>query len=333
MSRPNRKRVDEAVQTAGMILKLAKNGQGMTAQSALRHAGVSTEDRANRNLHKRVHRAKSKLDNQKKQLLDDFESMELDSEAEKVFPFPDSQESVIPIVPTAPKMMKMRRTSHQATGQRKVNIQTRDLKAKLFQEACEAVQQENEKEQRLKAEGKAYKKKSAEVICGEINAQPLAQVHGIKLIGRSVRNAVLENRVVLKKRGEPGKLPEEYFKALCDAVKSYSLLSVEDGKKVTNLRPKLTKMVNACVNKLEGESSRQGRKLFDRVQAELAGELNVGKPNRIEQRRQQYATYANINQWYSNLQQFFIDQGFAKLIDDELVFHQFVLLLILLLII
>ncbi|CAB9497857.1 unknown protein [Seminavis robusta] len=146
-SRAAKKRAetDEAVQNAGMILKLSKKGSGITAHSALRLAGISTEDRANRNLQRRALRARDKLEDQRKQLENDFDELAMEeSDSEDLsHPFPDSQESVIPIVPKPPG--RMRRTSKQAAAQRKANVQVKDLKAKLFQDAVEALQEEESK--------------------------------------------------------------------------------------------------------------------------------------------------------------------------------------------
>ncbi|CAB9507081.1 unknown protein [Seminavis robusta] len=136
--------IDEAVGDAAVLLKIAKKGGGMTAHSALRLVGVSTKDRQNKALQKRVHRARDKLHDQQKKLTTEFDQMEL---AEEDHPFPSSQESVIPIVPRLPKQLNMRKTSKQAAAQRKANVQVKDLKGKLFMEACEAVKEENEKEQ------------------------------------------------------------------------------------------------------------------------------------------------------------------------------------------
>ncbi|CAB9518786.1 unknown protein [Seminavis robusta] len=189
-SRASKKRAktDEAVQTAGMLLKLSKKGGGMTAHSALRLAGVSTDDRANRNLQRRALRARDKFDEQRKQLESDFSQIELEEEEDETqdHPFPDSQESVIPIVPTLPKQLKMRKTSKQAAAQRKANIQVKDLKAKLFQEAVESLQQQSKRQEEAIASGCAYRKKSAETICNEINATALAQAHGIKIVARTM---------------------------------------------------------------------------------------------------------------------------------------------------
>ncbi|CAB9528498.1 hypothetical protein SEMRO_2242_G320400.1 [Seminavis robusta] len=120
----------------------------------------------------------------------------------------------------------MRRTSKQAAKQREANVQVKDLRAKLFQEAVEALQRESARDQQALEEGKAYRKKSAETICDEINASALAQAHDIKIVARTVRNAFQEQRVQMQRKGGGDKIPQEYFDALCGAVKSYALLSV-----------------------------------------------------------------------------------------------------------
>ncbi|CAB9518799.1 hypothetical protein SEMRO_964_G225450.1 [Seminavis robusta] len=192
----------DAVQNAGMLLKLSKKGGGMTAHSALRLAGVSTEDRANWNLQRRALRARDKLDDQRKDLATEFDHVRLeDNDMEDVRPFPDSQESVIPIAPQLPKTLKMRATSKQAAAKRKAAVQLKELRGKLFQEAVETLQEEAQKEEEFRTEGKAYKKKSAEIICQEINATELALAHDIKIVARTVRNAFQENRVTMQRRG------------------------------------------------------------------------------------------------------------------------------------
>jgi hypothetical protein len=53
------------------------------------------------------------------------------------------------------------------------------------------------------------------------------------------------------------------------------------------------------------------------VQATVAATLDLGKPNKIEQRRAKWTTFYNVNIWFESLKEFLISEGFALLKGDE----------------
>lgn len=115
----------------------------------------------------------------------------------------------------------------------------------------------------------------------------------------------------MAKPGNKGNIEMKYYDALCAAVESYIILTQQAGTKAAVLRPMLVKKINTCVNKKEGFRSRNNRKLYERVEKDIAAELQVGKPNRVEQRRNKWATYANINLWFTSFKTWLIEMGFA----------------------
>jgi hypothetical protein len=74
--------------------------------------------------------------------------------------------------------------------------------------------------------------------------------------------------------------------------------------------------LNACINKLPDEN-RQGQKLFDRVEKSCAATLDIGKPDKVEQRQAKWATFDNVNVYFDSLKEFFIYFGFATIRGDE----------------
>jgi hypothetical protein len=70
------------------------------------------------------------------------------------------------------------------------------------------------------------------------------------------------------------------------------------------------------VNKPPDEK-RSGRKLLERVERELAASLEIGKPDKIEQRRSKWITWSNVNIWFESLREFLVKEGFADDIADS----------------
>ena len=75
-------------------------------------------------------------------------------------------------------------------------------------------------------------------------------------------------------------------------------------------------MVNAVLNKHPDEN-RKGRKLFERLQNSVAATLDIGKIDKIEERRNKWTTYSNVNIWYSSFKEFLIEEGFAVENDPQ----------------
>ena len=146
-----------------------------------------------------------------------------------------------------------------------------------FKIACLQWQDELVKEEAAKADNFKYKKVSAETICSRILKE-----HGIAVKARTVRDCVKRGDAgkPLGSHGPKGRIPEQYYEALLRAVESYASMTQELGT-TTVTRPRLVRIVNIVVNKKEGAGSRTGRKLFDRIEKDLAGILDIGKPNRI----------------------------------------------------
>jgi hypothetical protein len=190
--------------------------------------------------------------------------------------------------------------------------------------ACTLWQQEQVNKEEASKNDFKYKVKSAEAICGEINRSKRAVNADITIVARSVRSYVKQGWVgqPLQQPGEKGRITKEFYQALCSAIKSYVILCQQEGTKSTITRPILISKVNACVNKkeeAEGMPRRKNRKLFSRIQVDLAEEVDIGRPNRIEQHRNKWSTYANLDLWFTSLKCFLVEKGFAMETPSESV--------------
>jgi hypothetical protein len=213
----------------------------------------------------------------------------------------------------------LRQTSRQKHAQRRAEKLKKEEHKKYFKEACSELQNQLVLEQAAKNEGWTYSKKTAETISNDIKKKT-----GIYVAPRSIRECV--------KRGDAGKSPMKKgpkgriqlvpYKALLCAVESFATLTQEDSKSPAITRPKLGVIVNAVVNKLEGEGSRTGRTLVERLPKDLADTLELGKPNRIEDRRNTWTTYTNCNMWFESFKGFLIDKGFATANEDKDTWEQ-----------
>jgi hypothetical protein len=76
--------------------------------------------------------------------------------------------------------------------------------------------------------------------------------------------------------------------------------------------------VNVVVNKHPDEK-RHHQKLFEWMEKDLAATLDLGEPNRIEQRRAKWTTFSNVNVWFDSLHEFVVYFGFAtaREVSDE----------------
>ena len=153
----------------------------------------------------------------------------------------------------------------------------------MFQCACAAWKEQLAQKDKAAAEGFTYKTVSPEIICTEINALPVALQHGLQVAPHIICSALKEGRAGALRAGAKGCILEECFHALCEAVKSCAILSQQQGQKLSNVRPLVTHIINACVNKKEGEGARNGQGLFECIQKEIAGKIKLGKPQRVEQ--------------------------------------------------
>ena len=315
-SRKRRKRRESAVERAGQLLKITKSGAAeMSVHDAMRFGGFNTVERSDRTYQRQVTRRRDKYlqrgeSSTGRQLLPTFATV---AAAPAATPAAEQ-----PKRPVKLKVSSMRQSFKQAAEERRFNAVNKQKREVLFEKACVQWAEELQKKATAEEGGYKYKTISAETICAEINASKDAQSGGetLRIAPRSVRACVRDNRVKLKKRGVKGEISEVCYKALCAAVSSYMAISQASGTSNSVLRPRLVKLVNACVNKKEGLRSRNNRKLFERIEKEIAN-LNVGKPDRVEQRRNKWSTYDNLNLWFESFKGWLIDMGFATDVPPE----------------
>ena len=308
-SRKRRKRRQSAVDRAGMLLKIAKagNDETMTVNDAMKYGGFKTVEREDKTYRRQVYRKRDDLLGQGREL---FASAAAAPVADAATQFKQRTVTTHPKI----KVKKGRFNAKQASNRRKENAAKKTLRALLFKQACEQWQAELDNKEKIKADGFKYKPRSPETICSVINDSEDAKDNGIVLCARSVRNSVKHGRLTMQKPGEKGRIPPDSYDALCGAVSSYMILALQQGTHGSSiLRSHIAKKVNVCVNKKEGARKRNNRKLFERIQKDIADdELEVGKPNRVEQRRNKWSTYYNLNLWFSSVKAWLIDMGFAK---------------------
>ena len=301
------------VARAAGILKLAKSTTDMNVTTAMRYAGFNTPQLSEASLRRKVYRNRDSLQSEQDAANADATPSTKEQKAPRFTDFQWNQATKNLQEKIKEASNTTRLTARQASAVRDVKAKEKQLKSRLFKEACLLLQTElTAKEASIIAlkddpTAFAYKPKSAETICRNV-----FKTHGIKICARTVRNQVAAGHAgnSPNRRGPKGKIPLKAFKALCGAVETYATITQARGDMTVD-RPRLIRMANACINKQEGQGARKDRWLFDRIQAEIGDVLSLGKPNRIEQRRQKWSTHSNINLWYDSLKEFLIDKGFA----------------------
>ena len=273
-----KKRAKKRVAHATGIMKLAKTGPGVDVQTAMKMVGFTSPEARNHAIRKQVYRKRDELQ--------DFDhivhSKEPAAESDYYSPTKSAMNAAEKHLRLKGKINKsgMQQTTRQAHAERKLVAQRKELRTKYFVVACKRWKEELVKREAAKAEGSAFGATSAETICAEIFEQ-----HAVKIGPRAVRNYVKKNDIddgkPPPKPGRKGRIPEEHYKILLEAVDTYCTISQAIGKKTIN-RPKLIRLINACVNAKEGAGSRQGRRLFERLQKDMAATLDISKPDRVE---------------------------------------------------
>ena len=274
------KDTNRRIENSALILAASTPSRPRTAADAMFQAGMSSDECSNKNLQKRVHRKrmeiKKKLGNPQQVL-----SLLLSNQIEPAAstspvqqPHPTTTVSMS-AVKKAANTVKCRMTSRQAQLAR----QSHARKTKEYQNALKAgsleYDQELQKTQEAKKEGKVYKIKSAATISRE-----LKQSTGISVHERTIRNHVKQGKAgeTPTKRGTKGTIPEKAYKALCGAFESYVKLSAANREPELSRDP-LMNRVNSCVNKMPGEH-RKRPKLLERVQKDLALTLGLAPPDK-----------------------------------------------------
>ena len=308
-----KKRRQSAVNRAGALLKISQVGEDATmgVNDAMKFAGFNTQERRDKTNQKQVTRHRDKLE--KTRLLSAFEVQAADRRKDHL-PSEEARPGTVTVVqPVNFVDKKLRQTKDQAHASPTAKAEKKKCKNDLFKKACRLWQAEIEQKEAADREGFKYKPTSTETICGEINRSEEAKAFGIIIAARRLRSYVKAGKAgePLQKPGEKGRIVMKYYDALCAAVKSYAILTQQAGTKAAVLGPMLAKKINVCVNKKEGFRNRTSRKLYERVERDIADEIQIGIPNRVEQRRNKWSTYSNINLWFTSFKTFLVDMGFA----------------------
>ena len=205
------------------------------------------------------------------------------------------------------KTKSIRLTSRQGHILRKEKAELREKKNRALKIATLQYQEAKKKEDVAKAKGVMYSKVSAKKIAEDVETDT-----GVQISERTIRRYVQSGMAgaTPEKPGEKGSIPPRAYKALCGAFETYVKLSALDGTSQLTIKL-LAERLNSCVNKMTNEDQKH-RHLYDRVLDDLGQTLDIGKPNRVEQRRSKWTTYTNVRIWFDSLKHFLVEEGFAE---------------------
>ena len=83
-------------------------------------------------------------------------------------------------------------------------------------------------------------------------------------------------------------------------------------------RPKLIKMLKACLKKSDTFTYKSVEKLYDRLAQSIADDISPSiHQKKVEQRRLLWTTYNKINMWFESFKKQLIDLGFAREATDD----------------
>ena len=304
--RPPNTPIEDRIGKAAGILKLSKTEAGMNVRLAMKFAGLTTPETNNEAIRRRVYRKRDALASYA-----DVVRNNGSEPAEKPKPYitPQAMDQGMKKLAEKVKKGNMRLTTRQAKSLRDAKRKEKENRKTYFKMATTLLRDEKAMHEasKLQPGGLIYKPKSAETICNEI-----FEKYGFRLAPRSVRYAVEKGHVGQSppRAGRKGRIDFEHYKALCGAVESFCTITQASGTR-TITRPELVRRINALVNYKEGPGSRTKRYLLERIEKDIGSTMELGKPVRVEQRRNKWSTHANIDMWYDSLKSFLIEHGFA----------------------
>jgi len=204
-----------------------------------------------------------------------------------------------------PGMKVVRQTSHQANAMAQNASVLRKLRDAAVKEATKAW---NEVTQ-LAEKGELHMTKKE--IIQQINNKP--QYKGIvQLNERTIRRLLSDGHIGVTppRRGNPGSIPLVAYKALTDAVILFISIHQASGKH-EYIRSELSDIINNVVNS-NPEENRRSDKLMSRLQRDFGPEINLGKAEKLEERRVKWTTYDNLKTWGDSVKDIIIDLGFGR---------------------
>ena len=201
-----------------------------------------------------------------------------------------------------PAERKKRRTlaqSHSAKAAKKTQTDTYSRGMKI------ATLRVNENK-KLPA-GHPDKAKSNEAIVMQVNEE-FGCTLATSTVNRKVRQG--EINVTPTKCGPRGDFDKATFLALTGAFSSFLKIEEANGKRQPTA-VELKHRIHACVNR--AGYSKSGRKLYERLTKETAGEFFRAKAQLVEQRRLLWTTHTNLDLWFNVLERTLLDYGFAQI--------------------
>jgi hypothetical protein len=144
----------------------------------------------------------------------------------------------------------------------------------------------------LKLEPHDPEKKSAEVICKEVNA-----LKNTTVAHRTVRRYVSYGRVNVSpsKRGRVGTIPKGQWSSLKDAYATFIMLE-QANKRDECTAKKLRSLVASCLQ--AGGYDLEMVEITSRLKAQTADLISAGKGNPQELRRLIWTTFQNLSTWF-----------------------------------
>ncbi len=211
--------------------------------------------------------------------------------------------------PTSSKMIPgikvVRQTSHQAHVMAQNAFVLNKLHNAAIKEATTAWAEASE----LKEKGEPYKTKKE--ILQMINNKP--EYKGIvQVCERTIRRLVSEGIIGLSptRRGNPGTIPQVAYRALLEAVTSFISIHQASGKQEHKMS-EISKIVNDVVNSNPDEN-RRGNQLMERLRKDFGPEINLGKAEKVEERRIKWTTYSNLKTWGDAAKDIIVELGFGR---------------------
>jgi len=213
-----------------------------------------------------------------------------------------------------PGMKVVRQTSYQAHAIAQNISVLRKLRDAATKEATKAWNEASELAE--KGEPHMTKKEIIQAINNQPQYKGIVQIHE-----RSIRRLISNGYIGVSppRRGNPGSISPVAYKALKDAVISFISIHQASGKHEYT-RTELSKIINNVINSNPHEH-RRSDKLMARLQRDFGTEINLGKAEKVEERRAKWTTYDNLKTWGDSAKDIMIDLGFGRHItpDDNIM--------------
>lgn len=209
------------------------------------------------------------------------------------------------VLPPPAKKKRYRRTSTQVAADRAAECRSKNATNIAFARATTLYAEHKHKPRSDKS------KLSLQKIVDLVNEQYGTTITKSRVADYVKRGAI---GIAPTRAGPKRRIPEQVFKALCEAISSYIILVNAEKMKQPG-HPELKKHAKLCVEK-SGICYKDPDFLIDSILKEISAKIDVSHKTLLEHRRAIWTTYVNLNIFFDDYKKLLLEKKFATPAED-----------------